>query len=44
MAKTAVNPKLLKDALLKVSDLEFVVAFFFQGVMRRPEWTGEFGI
>jgi len=43
MAKTAVNPKILRGALLKVSDLEFVVAFFFQGVMRRPEWAEEFG-
>ncbi len=42
MAKTLVDPKMLKQELLKVSDLKFVAALFFQGAMRKPEWMGEF--
>jgi hypothetical protein len=42
MAKTYVIPKMLRQELLKVSDLNFVLAFFFQGIMRKQEWVEEF--
>jgi hypothetical protein len=42
MPKSQVSPKILKEQLLKVSSLDFVVALFFQGIMRKPEWLEEF--
>jgi len=42
MPKSQVSPKVLKEQLLKVSNLDFAMALFFQGIMRMPEWLEEF--
>lgn len=42
LPKTYVDPASLKKALLRVSKLDYVVALFFQGVMRKEEWLNEF--
>ena len=42
LPKSQVSPSALKKVLLKVSDLSFVMALFFQGIMKKPEWLEEF--
>ncbi len=42
LSKTPVDPKVLKQELMKISDLSFIIALFFQGVMRKPEWMEEY--
>lgn len=42
LPKTYVDPTSLRKALLRVSKLDYVVALFFQGVMRKEEWLNEF--
>lgn len=42
LSKMPVDPKALKWELMKVSDLKFTIALFFQGVMRKPEWLDEY--
>jgi hypothetical protein len=44
MPTSKVSPKDLKKNLEKVSKLDLVIGFYFQGIMNKPEWINEFNI
>jgi len=44
MPSSKVTPKELKLRLEKISKLDFVVGFYFQGILNKPEWVDEFNM